>query len=89
MSEKNNTDIKPIINKEKMNDRTNNIDNSVSNNISEEKPILKDNPKPPKENIKPYNPSEQVPPHKEDPIVIPPKEDPVKKLCENAWYGLL
>lgn len=86
---KNNTDIQPIINKEKMNDRTNNIDNSVSNNISEEKPILKDNPKPPKENIKPDNPSEQAPPLKVDPIVIPPKEEPVKKLSENAWYGLL
>ena len=80
------TDNQPVINNEKNNDRTNKIVNSVSNKIKDEKPIIKDNPKPPKENIKPDNPTEQAPPIKEEPIVTPPKEETVKKLCENAWY---
>lgn len=85
-NDKNITDNEPIINNEKINDRTSKIDHSVSNKIKDEKSTIKDNPKPPIEKIKPNNPTEQVPPIKDDPIVTPPKEESVKKLCENAWY---
>ena len=81
------TQIQPIINKNKNNNKSSDkVDYPTDNINKDEKPIIKDNPKLSKENIKPDIPSGQAPPIEEEPIVTPPKEEPVKKLCENAWY---
>ena len=83
------TQNQTIINKNKKNKNnksSDKVDDPTDNIIKNEKPIIKDNPTPPEDNIKPDNPSEQSPPIKDEPIVTPPKEEPVKKLCENAWY---
>ena len=81
------TQNQPINNKVKKNNKSSDKVDDPSDNINkDEKPRIADNPKPPKENIKPNNPTEQDPTIKDNPIVTPPKEEPVKKLCENAWY---